>query len=75
MEGLKADGVEFDAVKVEGMLFDIEARIVRSQILAGEPRIDGRDTRTVRPHRNSQQRVATHPSDLPCSHAVKHKPW
>jgi polyribonucleotide nucleotidyltransferase len=49
MEGLKAEGAEFDAVKVEGMLFDIEARIVRSQILAGEPRIDGRDTRTVRP--------------------------
>jgi len=46
--GLKAEGVEFDAVAVEGMLFDIEARIVRSQILAGEPRIDGRDTRTVR---------------------------
>ena len=49
MAGLKADGVEFDSVKVEGMLFDIEAGIVRSQILAGEPRIDGRDTRTVRP--------------------------
>ncbi len=49
MAGLKADGVEFDAVKVESMLFDIEAHIVRSQILAGEPRIDGRDTRTVRP--------------------------
>ncbi|MFW9594592.1 MAG: polyribonucleotide nucleotidyltransferase [Macromonas sp.] len=48
MAGLKADGVEFDAVKVEGLLFDIEARIVRGQILAGEPRIDGRDTRTVR---------------------------
>ena len=31
------------------MLFDIEAKIVRSQILSGEPRIDGRDTRTVRP--------------------------
>jgi polyribonucleotide nucleotidyltransferase len=46
--GLKADGVEFDNVKVEGMLFDIEAKIVRGQILAGEPRIDGRDTRTVR---------------------------
>ena len=46
---LAEQGVEFDAVKVEGMLFDIEARIVRSQILAGEPRIDGRDTRTVRP--------------------------
>ena len=49
MAGLKADGVEFDSVKVEGLLFDIEARIVRGQILAGEPRIDGRDTRTVRP--------------------------
>ncbi len=48
MAGLKADGVEFDSVAVEGMLFDIEAKIVRSQILAGEPRIDGRDTRTVR---------------------------
>jgi len=46
---LKEAGVEFDAVKVEGMLFDIEAKIVRSQILSGEPRIDGRDTRTVRP--------------------------
>ena len=49
LAGLSAQGVEFDAVKVESMLFDIEAKIVRSQILAGEPRIDGRDTRTVRP--------------------------
>ena len=48
MADLKLDGVAFDAVAVEGMLFDIEAKIVRSQILAGEPRIDGRDTRTVR---------------------------
>jgi len=48
MAALKADGVAFDGVTVEGMLFDIEAKIVRSQILAGEPRIDGRDTRTVR---------------------------
>ncbi len=48
MSGLKADGVEFDSVKVESLLFDIEARTVRGQILAGEPRIDGRDTRTVR---------------------------
>ncbi len=48
MKGLKAEGVEFDSVAVEGMLFDIEAKIVRGQILAGEPRIDGRDTRTVR---------------------------
>ena len=48
MAALKADGLPFDSVTVEGMLFDIEAKIVRSQILAGEPRIDGRDTRTVR---------------------------
>ena len=48
MADLKLDGVPFDSVAVEGMLFDIEAKIVRSQILAGEPRIDGRDTRTVR---------------------------
>ena len=46
---LTAEGIAFDEVKVESMLFDIEARIVRSQILSGEPRIDGRDTRTVRP--------------------------
>jgi polyribonucleotide nucleotidyltransferase len=49
IDGLKADGVEFDAVKVQDLLFNIEASIVRGQILAGEPRIDGRDTRTVRP--------------------------
>ncbi len=34
---------------VNTIMFDIEAKIVRSQILDGEPRIDGRDTRTVRP--------------------------
>src|SRR5208282_5102481 len=34
---------------VNNLLFDIEAKIVRNQILSGEPRIDGRDTRTVRP--------------------------
>jgi polyribonucleotide nucleotidyltransferase len=49
LEGLKASGVAFDAVKVQDLLFNIEASIVRGQILAGEPRIDGRDTRTVRP--------------------------
>jgi len=46
---LTAEGVEFDDVKVDGLLFEVEARIVRNQILSGEPRIDGRDTRTVRP--------------------------
>jgi len=34
---------------VANLLFELEAKIVRDQILAGEPRIDGRDTRTVRP--------------------------
>lgn len=38
-----------DNVDVDNILFDMEARIVRQQILNGEPRIDGRDTRTVRP--------------------------
>ncbi len=36
-----------NAVKNE--LGNLEAKIVRNQILDGEPRIDGRDTRTVRP--------------------------
>ncbi|HEY3180755.1 MAG TPA: polyribonucleotide nucleotidyltransferase [Casimicrobiaceae bacterium] len=34
---------------VGNVFFDLEAKIVRQQILSGEPRIDGRDTRTVRP--------------------------
>ena len=38
-----------DANTVKNHLFDIEAKIVRNQILDGLPRIDGRDTRTVRP--------------------------
>ncbi|HLT27235.1 MAG TPA: polyribonucleotide nucleotidyltransferase [Zeimonas sp.] len=38
-----------DANALSNMLFDLQARIVRQQILSGEPRIDGRDTRTVRP--------------------------
>ncbi|MEW6369722.1 MAG: polyribonucleotide nucleotidyltransferase [Pseudomonadota bacterium] len=49
MAGLAAQGVEADAAEVGNILFDMEAKVVRSQILEGEPRIDGRDTRTVRP--------------------------
>ena len=41
--------VAADSADVGSILFDLEAKIVRSQILEGEPRIDGRDTRTVRP--------------------------
>jgi len=43
---------EFEKVSKNeiGELFGaLEAKIVRGQILSGEPRIDGRDTRTVRP--------------------------
>ncbi len=49
MAGLAAQGIEADAAEVGNILFDMEAKVVRSQILDGEPRIDGRDTRTVRP--------------------------
>ncbi len=48
LAALGEGGAAVDKVKVDNVLFDIEAKIVRSQILAGEPRIDGRDTRTVR---------------------------
>lgn len=38
-----------EANKIKTEIFNLEAKTVRSQILNGEPRIDGRDTRTVRP--------------------------
>lgn len=38
-----------DAQSVKEACFALESKIVRTQILDGEPRIDGRDTRTVRP--------------------------
>ncbi|MDG1445750.1 MAG: polyribonucleotide nucleotidyltransferase [Methylophilaceae bacterium] len=38
-----------EANEIKGEFFNLEAQVVRSQILNGEPRIDGRDTRTVRP--------------------------
>jgi len=38
-----------DINTIGNILFDLEAKIVRGQILNGEARIDGRDTRTVRP--------------------------
>jgi polyribonucleotide nucleotidyltransferase len=48
-EAASIGGVVPDAAEVNTILFDLEAKIVRSQILDGEPRIDGRDTLTVRP--------------------------
>jgi polyribonucleotide nucleotidyltransferase len=38
-----------DLNTVNDLLFALESKIVRNKILDGEPRIDGRDTRTVRP--------------------------
>lgn len=38
-----------EANEIKGIFKSLEAEIVRGQILAGEARIDGRDTRTVRP--------------------------
>jgi polyribonucleotide nucleotidyltransferase len=43
----KEGGPDGNAVKE--ICFALESKIVRGQILNGEPRIDGRDTRTVRP--------------------------
>jgi polyribonucleotide nucleotidyltransferase len=40
---------KWTAEAVESALFRLESNIVRQRILNGEPRIDGRDTRTVRP--------------------------
>ena len=48
-EAAAAGAAPVDAAEVNNILFDMEAKIVRTQILDGEPRIDGRDTRTVRP--------------------------
>ena len=44
-----AETGDVDDVEVGNILFELESKIVRSQVLNGEPRIDGRDTRTVRP--------------------------
>ena len=39
---------EWQEAEVKGAIEKLKKRIVRSRILAGEPRIDGRDTKTVR---------------------------
>lgn len=46
---LGADADADEQNRLRSLFGDLEARIVRHQILDGEPRIDGRDTRTVRP--------------------------
>ncbi len=46
---IPADAAAGMTNQVNNLVFDIESKVVRHQILAGEARIDGRDTRTVRP--------------------------
>ncbi len=58
--GVGADGGP-DANAVKETCFALESKIVRGQILNGEPRIDGRDTRTVRP-------ITIRPGILPRAH-------
>jgi polyribonucleotide nucleotidyltransferase len=48
-EALAVDEIAAEQNEVNDVLFSLEAAIVRGRILSGEPRIDGRDTRTVRP--------------------------
>ena len=50
-----------DGNVVRSILKEMEAKIVRGQILNGEPRIDGRNTRTVRP-------ISIRPTILPRVH-------
>jgi len=48
-EEAAARGEALSTQDVKDILYNLESKIVRGQILDGEPRIDGRDTRTVRP--------------------------
>ncbi len=48
-EEAKSAGAALEANAAKDVFFNLESKIVRTQILDGEPRIDGRDTRTVRP--------------------------
>jgi polyribonucleotide nucleotidyltransferase len=48
---LAGEGSEFSADDVKNLFKDLEASIVRHRILNQEPRIDGRDNKTVRPIR------------------------
>jgi polyribonucleotide nucleotidyltransferase len=48
-ECVPADAGADYARAVDNYVFELEAKVVRQQILSGEARIDGRDTRTVRP--------------------------
>lgn len=43
------DDAKWDAGELSGAFYKLEKKVVRGSIIAGNPRIDGRDTKTVRP--------------------------
>lgn len=49
MAAVSADNPEVNKNQINNLFSALEAKIVRGKVLSGEPRIDGRDTRTVRP--------------------------
>ena len=49
IEALAGAESNWSAADVSGEFGRLESRLVRERVLAGEPRIDGRDTKTVRP--------------------------
>ena len=49
VDTLVTEESEWSADDVKGLFGKLEKELVRGRIIAGEPRIDGRDTKTVRP--------------------------
>ncbi|MCL5975430.1 MAG: polyribonucleotide nucleotidyltransferase [Gammaproteobacteria bacterium] len=49
VDTLVTEDGEWSADDVKGLFGKLEKELVRGRIIAGEPRIDGRDTKTVRP--------------------------
>ncbi|MBY5992705.1 polyribonucleotide nucleotidyltransferase [Ferrimonas balearica] len=47
-EAILAENPEQDEAEIGGMLSSLEKSVVRGRIIAGEPRIDGRDTKMIR---------------------------
>jgi polyribonucleotide nucleotidyltransferase len=45
----EGDDAKWTAEDVKGALSKLEKKVVRQRVIAGEPRIDGRDQKTVRP--------------------------
>ncbi len=63
IDSLVVEGSEggFEASDVSEYVHDLEKEIVRSRVIAGNPRIDGRDTTTVRP-------ISVKTDNLPLTH-------